>query len=185
MSPKVSAPLGLEHALLGFVRRRPMYPYEIYRTLAQAQELGRVWHLKQSMLYALLGRLEDAGYLRIATETHGTRPPRKVMSLTPSGEAAFDRWLLAPVAHGRDFRLEFLAKLYCARQAGPDAAGSLIARQQEACHAWLVDLHAQAAAVASDRPYDWLVLQFRIYQINAIASWLTTCVATLGAPAPM
>src|SRR5262249_55692588 len=116
MSPKVSAPLGLEHALLGFVRRRPMYPYEIYRTLAQAQELGRVWHLKQSILHPLQGPLKDPESLRIAREPPGPRPPRKFMSLTPSGENPFAGWLPPPVAHGRDFPLEFRAKLYFARQ---------------------------------------------------------------------
>jgi len=176
----VSAPLTLEHALLGFLRQRAMYPYEIYQTLAQAQELGRVWHLKQSQLYALLARLEEAGYLSTTTESQGTRPPRKVMTLTPSGLAAFDRWLRTPVAHGRDFRLEFLAKLFFAGQAGARAVSSLIERQLQACHSWLVDLEAQAAVLQRERQYDWLVVQFRIYQIQAIVSWLDTCAATLG-----
>ena len=41
------------------------------------------------------------------------------MTLTPDGLAAFDRWVASPVAHGRDFRLEFLAKLYFAMQSRP------------------------------------------------------------------
>src|SRR5262249_48869253 len=110
----VSSPLTLEHALLGFLRQRSMYPYEIYQTLSQAHDLGRVWHLKQSQVYALLSRLEEAGFISTTTEMQNSRPPRKVMTLTPSGLKAFDAWLLAPVAHGRDFRLEFLAKLYFA-----------------------------------------------------------------------
>ncbi len=180
MSPLVASPLTVELALLGFLRQQPMYPYEIYQTLSRAQELGRVWRLKQSHLYALLARLEEEGYIATTTEPQGTRPPRKVMSLTPEGRAAFDRWLLSPVAHGRDFRLEFLAKLYFAHQSGPATVAELIAQQRHECERWLVDLHRQAEALPPERRYDWLVLQFRISQIAAIRTWLETCAATLG-----
>ena len=106
------------------------------------------------------------------------RPPRKLLHLTPGGRAAFARWLVAPVAHGRDFRLEFLAKLYFASQDHPASAGTLIATQQVACRDWLADLRARADALRDARDYDWLVLQFRIGQIEAILGWLEVCAAT-------
>jgi PadR family transcriptional regulator AphA len=180
VSPMVSAPLALEHALLGFLRDQSMYPYEIYQTLDQAKELGRVWRLKQSQLYALLVRLEEAGYISTTTEARGNRPPRKVMTLTPTGRAAFERWQLTPVAHGREFRLEFLAKLYFASQDGATTVASLIERQRVACQAWLVDLNAQAETLQASNRYDWLVLQFRVNQITAILAWLETCAETLA-----
>ena len=42
--------------------------------------------------------------------------PRKMLRLTPRGREAFAEWVRNPVEHGRDFRLEFLAKLYFATQ---------------------------------------------------------------------
>ena len=42
------------------------------------------------------------------------------------------------MAHGRDFRLEFLAKLFFALEASPQEAAALIARQRAACHEWLI-----------------------------------------------
>lgn len=182
MSPMAKLPLTLEHALLGFLARRPMHAYEMYQTLNEARELGRVWRLKQSQLYALLARLEEAGYIATVTEPQGTRPPRKVMHLTPAGEEAFRRWLLAPVEHGRDFRQEFLAKLYFAGQEHPRTAVSLVEGQRHACDGWLADLRAQATTVP-EHAYDWLVLQFRIGQVQAILDWLDVCAATLAAPA--
>lgn len=175
----VAGPLALELALMGFLRERSMYPYEIFQVLAQRRALGRVWHLKQSQLYALLDRLEEAGYIATETELHGNRPPRKVMSLTASGRAAFDEWLLTPVAHGRDFRIEFLAKLYFASQSGAAAVRRLIADQGAECRAWIQSLTAQAEALRDRGPYDWLVIQFRIRQIEGILSWLDLCVETL------
>jgi PadR family transcriptional regulator AphA len=179
MSPMVSSPLTLEHALLGFVRHQPMHAYEIHQKLAQSTDLGRVWHLKQSHLYALLGRLEEAGYVVTTTEIQGARPPRKMLSLTPAGRAAFERWQVTPVAHGRDFRLEFLAKLYFAGESGLETVNELIDAQRSVSRGWLADLRAQADALSADRRYDWLVLEFRIQQIEAILSWLDTCAAAL------
>jgi DNA-binding PadR family transcriptional regulator len=175
----VSSPLSLEHALLGFVRHQPMHAYEIHQKLAQSTDLGRVWHLKQSHLYALLGRLEEAGYLETTTEIQGARPPRKMLSLTEAGRAAFGRWLVMPVTHGRDFRLEFLAKLYFAGESGPEIVRRLIAEQQTVSRSWLADLRTQADALPADRRYDRLVLEFRIQQIEAILTWLDTCAVTL------
>ncbi len=180
----IKTPLMIEHALLGFLRLRPMHAYEIHQTLLRSEALGLVWHLKQSLVYVMLERLEAAGYVSVVLETQGSRPPRKILHLTPSGQAAFARWLVAPVAHGRDFRLEFLAKLYFASQGHPDSATTLIAGQQQACREWLVELRMQADALSDARDYDWLVLQFRIGQIEAILAWLDICAArVISAPA--
>ncbi len=179
MSPMVKLPLTLEHALLGFLAQRPMHAYEIHQTLQHARELGLVWHLKQSQLYVVLARLEAAGYITAYTEPQGTRPPRRVMSLTPSGHDAFRRWLLAPVRHGGDFRQEFLAKLYFAHEADPATCAGLIERQREVCRAWIADFQSQIDTIGDDRVFDRLVLQFRAGQVNAILDWLDTCTATL------
>jgi PadR family transcriptional regulator AphA len=183
MSPMIKTPLTLEHALLGFLHQRSMHAYEIHQTLLRAEALGLVWHLKQSLVYLMLDRLEEANYVSVTLEPQGSRPPRKVLQLTAAGKQAFERWLVAPVAHGRDFRLEFLAKLYFASQDEPTAAGALIVHQQTACRAWLDDLRTQAARLSEARDYDWLVLQFRIGQIEAILTWLDLCAATAVPPA--
>ena len=181
MSPMVKVPLTLEHALLGLLVLQPMHAYEMHQTLREARALGLVWHLKQSQLYALLARLEEAGYLTGTTEPQGTRPPRKVLHVTPEGRAAFAAWISRPVTRGRDFRQEFLAKLFFAHEADPARAGSLVELQRHECRGWLAGLHRQLDALDPDRPYDSLVLQFRISQIDAIVRWLDTCTATLVA----
>jgi PadR family transcriptional regulator AphA len=184
MSPMIKTPLTIEHALLGFLRQRPMHAYEIHQTLLRAEALGLVWHLKQSLVYLMLDRLEEAGHISVTLEPQGSRPPRKILHLTSGGREEFARWLVAPVAHGRDFRLEFLAKLYFASQNNPANAATLIATQQLACRDWLVDLRAQADALSDVHDYDWLVVQFRIGQIEAIMAWLDICAATV-IPAPV
>jgi DNA-binding PadR family transcriptional regulator len=182
MSPMIKLPLTLEHALLGFLRERPMHAYEIHQHLLQNEALGRVWRLKQSQLYALLARLEEAGYIEASIEPQGNRPPRRVLHLTPPGAEAFQHWLRDPVAHGRDFRQEFLAKLFFAQRDSPASSQALVADQRTACQHWLAELQTQVEQLGDARSYDWLVLQFRISTIQAFTDWLDICAQTLTTP---
>lgn len=171
---------GLELALLGLLRTQPRHAYELHLVLQRTEALGIVWHLKQGHLYALLGKLEDAGYVESTLEPHGARPPRKILRLTPRGREAFTEWVTSPVEHGREFRLEFLAKLSFAAQDGQEAVRTIITRQRAACHTWVADLDWQIQAVSPERRFERLVLQFRSSQLDAILSWLDTCERTFA-----
>lgn len=173
--PMVKQPLTVEHALLGFLRQRPMYGYEIHQRLISTQELGLVWRIKQSLLYMLLARLEQEGYLSSTLEQQSARPPRKTLHITPAGARAFEEWVRSPVHHGRDFRLEFLAKLYFAREEGSAAAHELVGTQRAATAAQLVQLQSTAANLEAARSYDWLVARFRVGQLEATLAWLELC----------
>lgn len=184
MSPMVKLPLAMEYALLGLVRQRQLHAYEIHQTLTQAEALGLVWQLKQGQTYALLARLEEAGYLASTLEAQDARPPRKILHATAEGEAAFAHWLATPVRHGRDFRLEFLAKLFFAAQEPGEVLPNLLAAQRAACTDLIAQMHTRIAAIAPDRPYDRLVLQFRLGQLEATRTWLDDCAATLLPDSP-
>lgn len=177
--PTQKQPLTVELALLGLLREGTMYPYEMHQRLLQREALGFLWQLKQSHLYALLARLEADGYLVHTLESQGSRPPRKLLRITPEGRAAFAQWLHEPVAHGRDFRLEFLAKLYFASQDGETTVSALIDRQQDACRQRMDALTAQLAALPPDQPFERLVVQFRHGQLAATLTWLDSCMPSL------
>jgi kynurenine formamidase/DNA-binding PadR family transcriptional regulator len=178
----VKQPLAMEYALLGFLLHGPLHAYEIHRSLEQQQDLGLVWHIKQSLLYVLLSKLEDEGFLTAETEYRGNRPPRKLLHLTATGREAFFQWCKTPVEHGRDFRQEFMAKLFFAQTAAdPTILPALLDGQRAACRQRLMQLEAQIAAVPP-LPYEKLVLQFRSGQLESILQWLDTCQATLLPP---
>jgi DNA-binding PadR family transcriptional regulator len=166
---------GLELALLGLLRTQPRHAYELHQVLQKTEPLAIVWRLKQGLLYALLAKLEEAGYVASTLEQHGARPPRKVLRLTDRGLEAFTRWVVSPVEHGRDFRLEFLAKLYFAAQEGKATIDALIAAQRAACADWVADLNRQIQAIPMEHPFERLVLQFRLNQLEAILAWLDSC----------
>jgi hypothetical protein len=80
------------------------------------------------------------------------------------------------VAEGRALRLEFLVKLFFARQEGGNVAAGLLAKQRELCHAWLNEQKEEVAAeVAAGWRYSRLVRQFRLGQLEAMLVWLAHC----------
>lgn len=174
--PMVRQPLNVEHALLGLVRNHPLHGYEIHQRLCARHGLGRVWQIKQGLLYATLNRLEAEGLLAAELEPQGARPPRKLWQLTPDGVQVFTDWLKQPISHGRDFRIEFLAKLFFACQDGVTTAQTLIDVQRVATTDLLSALKAAAATLEAARSYDWLVLRYRVGQLEAALAWLDECV---------
>ena len=108
-------------------------------------------------------------------EPQDGRPPRKMLSLTAEGEAAFQRWMVEPVRRPRQFRQEFLAKLFFANNNGPETLGALLVAQRDASRALLADLQRQIDAVPHDRLYEQLVYRLRVVQTEAHLRWLEEC----------
>ncbi len=172
MSPRNRVPLTVEHILLGLIQGRLTHGYEVYRSLSGHSELGTIWRVKRSQLYALLDRLEAEGYIVSTPEPGEGRPPRKMLALTSHGKLALQAWASSPVIHGREMRLDFLAKLYFAQQTGSEQALALVARQRAACEQWLADLRARIDRLPETGGYERLVCQFRAEQIAAMLRWL-------------
>ncbi|MBI5880215.1 MAG: PadR family transcriptional regulator [Chloroflexi bacterium] len=181
MSRTTRAPLAMEHALLGFLRRRPMHGYELYQQLCDPHGLWLIWRIKQSQLYALLAKLESEGLVSATLQTQETRPPRRVFRLTRAGRDRFLTWVRSPVPHGRDLRQDFLAKLYFAAREGAGAAAALVAVQQAECRAWLDE--RRTGSPADGAPFEALVKNFRLHQIEAMLAWLDTGTPALIAAA--
>jgi PadR family transcriptional regulator, regulatory protein AphA len=179
MSRTERNPLTMEHALLGFLRQRPMHGYEIYQHLMDPDGLWLVWRMKQSQLYALLVKLEAEEYITSTLHPQDARPPRKVYKLTRAGRERYLAWVRSAVPHGRELRQDFFGKLYFALREGPDVAAELLARQREACHAWLADMRAAQELSDEDVPglhlepsFESFVSHFRIGQIEAMLQWI-------------
>ena len=84
--------------MLGLVHLGPRHGYEIAAHFGPEGDLGMVCQLPMSLLYAQLKRLESLGYIGGTTEVQANRPPRRVYSITPEGQAEFWRWLDQPVS---------------------------------------------------------------------------------------
>ena len=172
-----------EYALLGLLWNGPQHGYELHRAFAPEQELGMICHLELSQLYAFLKKLESLGYLESALEPQEGRPPRRVVGLTRSGRQVFRHWVEAPVLRPREIRLLFLLKLYFARTFGTETILTLIARQIEACVAFLEKLEEGTSGAEGEnsrtvktgggrQDFRVFVHQARTHQIEATISWL-------------
>jgi len=179
MAPMVRRSLTIELALLGYLRPGPLHGYQIYQQLGDPAGLKPVWYLKQAQLYALLAKLEEAGFIRGSIQQQEARPARRVFRLTETGQEAFQNWLFSPVQKPRQMRQEFQVKQYFARREGREAYERLIAMQRQTCQEWQASQEAISDQVSPGSTYFWLVEQFRIRQIQAMLDWLDLCQETL------
>jgi len=131
-----------EYAVLGLLLDGPKHGYELARRFSPETPLGEICHLEMSNLYAILKKQEQASNIEAELETQGARPPKRTFHLTDQGRAVFMEWVRAPVDRTREVRLDFVVKLYFARQLGPDDVSSLIGQQLEVCRSIMANLQA-------------------------------------------
>jgi DNA-binding PadR family transcriptional regulator len=161
-------------ALLGFLMAGPKHGYELHQEFSE--QLGRVWRLGRSNLYAQLKELASAGWVTVEEEFQSGRPPRHVYHLTESGRQQFLEWLHRPTPHLRHIRLEFLARLCFFELLGLPGLKELVEKQRA-----LLQSHSRSlreAAGRADNRFDELVLAFRLGQMEAVIEWLDHCVRT-------
>jgi DNA-binding PadR family transcriptional regulator len=161
--------------LLGLLMSEPRHGYELYQEFSD--ELGRVWELGLSKLYAQLKQLEEAGLVEAHMEPQPSRPARKVYHLTSEGRAVFLEWVRQPTPYLRHLRVEFLARLYFFRLLELDGLDDLVARQQAVCQAQIERFDRLAAE--TDDEFHRCVLEFRRGQLDAVVRWLGRCLEIL------
>jgi PadR family transcriptional regulator, regulatory protein AphA len=172
MSPRHASPITLEHILLALLDQKPMHGYELYQELCGMQGISKIWNIKQALLYAMLEKLEERGYLSSQLISGETYPPRKEFHLTEAGKSSLQEWLTTPVRRARDLRQEFLAKLIAARRYGKPEVLELIRIQEEACRSWYRDLQRDVPTKDSEHLDEWMVYSFRLNRVEAVSAWL-------------
>lgn len=108
-----------ECSVLGVLAEGPNHGFALARELSEKGEVGRVYTVRQPLVYRALDRLVEAGMAeRMRTEESDSGPQRVIHRVTARGRHRLNRWLEEPVAHVRDVRIEFLLKLTLLRRAG-------------------------------------------------------------------
>lgn len=167
--------ISSQPVLLGFLMSGPRHPYELHQEFDR--DLGPVWRVGQSHLYAHLKQLAESGLVTVTTETQPNRPARNVYRITPAGREHFDTWLRQPTRHVRHIRLEFLARLYFFRRLSLPGVEQLVSGQKALLQAMVKSLD-RAIAQADDK-YWMLVLEFRRGEMEAVIRWLDRCLEIL------
>jgi PadR family transcriptional regulator, regulatory protein AphA len=169
MSPRSALPLRLEYVILGLVRRRSIHGYELLQHWNEPNGIGMIWRVKPGTLYAALEKLEQLGHLDSSLIPGESSPPRKEYRITFAGEQAFLAWMKKPVVAARDFRQDFLARLFFWQDTDPALLEALFSQQELICQRWLASLDKQLDASAG---FERQVFSFRIYQVQGILKWL-------------
>lgn len=90
--------LSNKHVVLGLLIERPGYAYDIEQRF---NTRFRFLSLSEKVVYKLIGRLEDEGWIeRAGVKQVGQTPPRQLYRATPSGREEFGRWLGEPCEIG-------------------------------------------------------------------------------------
>ncbi len=160
-----------EPALLGFLLAKPLHGYDLYRKVNQ--ELGPIWHLGMSQMYAILSSYQRQGWIGTRLESQRAHPARKMLEVTPAGHQAFHAWRRQTARGMRELRIDFFLRLYFARQAGSAEARKLIDRQRQAVSRELALLAEERAATdKAENGFHRLAWDFRIHQLTTALKWL-------------
>jgi len=161
----------IQYAILGLLREAPSHGYDLQRSFAEESDLGAVVHIEQASLYGTLKDLATRGLIAGEETREGARPPRTRYSLTRAGHQAFEEWAGTPVERLRQVRLDFLLKVYFARQDGTERVRLLVDAQIAACHRYLSSLESRASALAPES-FAYLFNESRSSAARATLEWL-------------
>jgi PadR family transcriptional regulator, regulatory protein AphA len=167
-----------EFVALGFLEERSLHGYDLYRRFEAA--LGKVWHISQSQMYSILKRLEAQGLVEAELEPGKRNQAKRILSGTELGKARFSEWLLSPSDCGsRIIRLEFISRLYFARQSHPGLLARIVEGQRLAIARQLGNHESLLSATQASETFNRLGLELRIHQLRGIKLWIEESVAAL------
>ena len=101
--------MSAKHALLGLLRTKPAYPYELADRL-QAR-LGPAFAINSGQLYQTIKRLELDGQIEPVDGHPGRQADRHVFAITPGGEEEWTRWFESEPEGARLFRRPLMVKI--------------------------------------------------------------------------
>jgi DNA-binding PadR family transcriptional regulator len=157
-----------EYILLGALMDGPKHGYEIRQFMDETLEA--TWFVGTSQLYLLLKKLEQSDLLKSSLRHQKSRPSKRIFSLTPQGKTAFTRWLNRPIEHVRDFRFEFLAKLFFFSHLSLKGGEKLIHSQIQEFEKFQKSLREKIGT--ENNRYGRLVVGFKLSTAEARKDWL-------------
>jgi PadR family transcriptional regulator AphA len=169
-----------EYAVLGLVREKPAYGYELQRQLNGEHGLGRVCPVEPAMVYAILKSLSGLELIDGVWD-NSAYPPKAVYTATDEGAAVIARWLRSPVARMREVRLQFLVKLYFALREDRELARDLIGAQIATTSQYAAGIaREQAKLEGGPDSFDAIVLESKASAARITREWLEKCLDNLS-----
>lgn len=168
-----------DEVILGLLKAQPTHGYDLLSQFQSREQLGRIWNMSTSQLYAVLKRLEASGAIRGRQIEVDDAPSRVVYTITDCGENQLAAWLLDPDPPTSIHRIRvlFLSRIYIARLLD-EPVDQILTRQKKVCVKQLQNLINERQKVNS--LFECLTLDYIIAQLNSAISWLDHCRKVLG-----
>jgi DNA-binding PadR family transcriptional regulator len=168
------ATLTPDETILGLIAIQTCHGYELIETFSNTSELGDIWKMSTSQIYSVLKRLEKQQFITGQMVESANAPSRTEYHLTSAGERKLEDWLHdpEPSASIRRIRVEFLSRLYIARQLNIPTI-PIVLRQRAACEAerdyMLKELETRQPGMG------YLATELVINQLDAVLKWIQRC----------
>jgi len=165
--------LASEYMLLGLLDQKPAHGYELFKRIDDPEDIGMIWGVKMANLYAQLGKLNQLGLISGIFIAGDARPSRMLFTITPVGISVFEAWLGEVVTRPREFRPNFLLKLYFMRlRTSTKTLRSFCKQQLEECNCWLEESKKDKIVAALENKLNIELLEYRMAIIKAQINWL-------------
>ncbi len=169
--------MSLRHAALGLLAQHPASGYDLLKKFQES--MANVWPATQSQLYGELGKLAEAGLLKVSDV--GPRG-RKEYAITDAGRAELLRWMTTP----RDdpaFRSAPLLRVYLLDQLTPAQAREYLEslrQHAETEHARYEQIHESHDWTGGDNDFfGRAALEYGLRFTSMQAHWATWAIEQL------
>ena len=160
-------------AVLSYLSRAPMHPYELGRTLRENGD-ERSIKFNHGSLYMVVGQLEKAGFVAArGTGRSGQRPERTTYAITDAGRAELHDWLRELVEEPQHEYPGFVAALSLIAALEPDEAVALLRRRLDRLAAQRADTRAlvDRTVAGGVHPLFLVEEEYRIALLDADAAF--------------
>lgn len=160
-----------DEVILGLLKDIPSHGYELLERFRSREQLGRVWTMSTSQLYAVLKRLETQDLIRGQEVYDPNAPPRVVYTVTDAGAHRLAEWLYDPQPSVSIHRIRvlFISRLYIGSLL-KQPLDEIIYHQKSVCvkqRQKLVKARKQTASSVEQ-----LTLDFVIGQLETAIEWI-------------
>ena len=159
--------------LLGLLRAQEMHGYQLNELIGS--HLGTSVHLKKPTAYRLLNRMSADGWITHREERQGNRPPRRVYTITPQGEGAFQQLLRESLADYKTVDFVGNIGLLFLDAVPPEETMALLQNRRAAVESLLQTVRAHEGLDGGFQ----LVLEHQERHLAAELEWLDEVIARI------
>lgn len=163
--------MSIKHALEALLQGEPRSASQLQQDFADAT--AQVWPLNIGQVTQTLSRLQRDGLAESAGQQTGpTGHTSELYQLTDAGRADLEAWWSTPITTTFTERDELVTKVSFAAQHGGVDLIELLDAQRTAVMDDLRELNRRARTLPSSRRTDRLLVERRIFDLEAQARWL-------------